>query len=97
MEIIRKLIRKRFENSNFGIYFIRLEMYMLTKRDKTSKKKEEIHRLSKKKTAEIHQAEHIKSSAGKHLKPTRLLCVPKINNQLCWPSFGLSNFIQPPR
>ncbi len=71
-------------------------MYMLTKRDKTSKTKEEIHRLSKIATSQIHKAEHVKSSNRKPIKPTRLLCVPEINNQPRWPSFGLSDFIQPP-
>lgn len=78
------------------IFSIRLKLYMLTERDKRVRNKEEIYRLDKVATAQIHKAEHIEVSSKKPIKPTRLLCVPEIDNQLRWPLFGLSGFIQPP-
>ena len=70
---------------------------MLTnKRSKRSKIKQEVYQLGEEATIQIHTAKHIVSSERKHLKPTRLLAVLEINNELRWDTFGLSNFIQPP-
>jgi len=70
---------------------------MLTnKRVKKSTNKEELYRLDKNVAKQIHKAEHVECSKRKHLKPTRLLAVPKIGNKIYWPTCGLSNFIQPP-
>jgi hypothetical protein len=70
---------------------------MLTNtRIKRSTIKEEVYRLDKDATKQIHKAEHIKCSKRKHLKPTRLLVVAKIGNKIYWSTCGLSNFIQPP-
>lgn len=74
----------------------RLEIYLLTKRDKVCNEKEEIYRLHETIVNQIHKANHIVSSQRTHIKPTRLLAVLRNGtNQLDWNTCGLSDFIQP--
>ncbi|CAF0846206.1 unnamed protein product [Rotaria sordida] len=92
--ILLNLNNIRWQQNGVGDYI--LEIYMLTKLDKKLKNKEEVYRLDEQTILQIHTAKHIVSSRRKHLKPTRLLVVPKIGNDTCWHICGLSNFIQPP-
>lgn len=65
--------------------------------DKTRLNKEEIYRLDEQKTLAIHQAENIQVSRTIRVKSTRIICVQEVNNKPFWPSFTISNYIQPPQ
>jgi hypothetical protein len=68
---------------------------MLTERNKTVQKKIIIHRLTEEAATQIDKAENIVSTRKKHILPARLLAVLEIDNETCWHTCGLSNFIQP--
>ncbi len=69
-------------------------IYLITKRNKQPNDEVEICGLNEQITIQLHKAEHIVSSSRKIIKATRLLCFIENNNEICWHTIGLSNFIQ---